>query len=366
MNKKILFLYNGGTIGQIPRLEKVNGGEQFVLYPPSDDTEFKLACTKVLSRVEVTANMEISFELITTKDSSNIFPEDWTTLAERIQKAQDEEGYDAVGVAHGTDTLPHTATALAFALHGSETEKSGLNIPVVLMGAQNTIHMHGGDGEFNIENVFRVIDACLDHGVADVLVSFWSRVLLGCRTMKVSEKEFDAFRSPGYPDVGTINSLGVTLFPHLLKKKSEASYAMHAAPKFSNDILTFDLSPGLHPDMIESVLKDNKVSALILKSLGEGNVPTEGKYNFLPLIEKVTKEMEIPVIITSRFIGGYVGYAHYEVGLRAINAGGMPSFDHTGPAVEVKARWLMGNDICTSVDGFRKAFATSYVGEITK
>ena len=365
MKKKILFLYYGGTIGQVLTLQKVNGADQSVLYPPADGAEFETACMGLLSRVNETANMDITFEVMTTKDSTNMTLADWSLLARRVQKAQDDEAYDAVGIAHGTDTLAYTATALAFALHGSDHTKSGLSIPVVLMGAQNSIYVNGGDGAFNLENVFRVIDACLTAGVADVLVSFWSRVLLGCRAMKVSEKEFDAFRSPGYPDVGTINSLGVTLRPDLMKKKSEASFALSLAPEFSGNVLTVELSPGVDPKIIENVVDQEKISALVLKSHGEGNVPTEGEGSFLPLIEKVSQQLGIPVIITSRFIGGFVGSAHYEVGVRGLEAGGIPSFDHTGVAAEVKARWLIGNKICSSVDGFKKAFSTSYAGEMT-
>ena len=95
MKKKILFLYNGGTIGQIPRLEKVNGVEQTVLYPPVDGKEFQQVCEKIIANVKETVDMDITFELVTTKDSSNMSPEDWTVLAHRIEKAQDDESYDA-------------------------------------------------------------------------------------------------------------------------------------------------------------------------------------------------------------------------------------------------------------------------------
>ncbi len=44
-------------------------------------------------------------------------PNDWEKLIFRIKKAQDEEAYDAVAIAHGTDTLAYTALALA--LHGA-------------------------------------------------------------------------------------------------------------------------------------------------------------------------------------------------------------------------------------------------------
>ena len=364
--KKILFIYAGGTIGQIPKTKEVPGnGNQIVLFPPETEAEFKSACLPIIERLEEASDMEVDFELFATKDSSNMFPEDWTRLAKRVQKAQETDCYDAVGIAHGTDTLTYTANALAFALHGSDSEKSGLQIPVVLTGAQNTIYADGGDGQFNLENLLRVINKCIDEGVADVLINFWSRVLRATRSTKVSEKEFDAFRSPAYPDVGVINSLGVKLMPEFLKKKSEASYSMSVAPEFGLNVFTIDLTPGLLPENVLSIVECNDIKALILKSHGEGNVPTEGEHNFVPLIERLTDELGIPVIITTKFIGGYVGAAHYETGLRAIEAGAIPGLDHTSIAVEVKARWLLGNGLADSVESFKRAMQTSYAGEVT-
>lgn len=202
--KKVLFLYNGGTIGQIP--EERDG--QIVLVPPKDSEVFRKACEPTIESLK--KDMDITFEFVTAKDSTNMTPNDWEKLIFRIKKAQDDEGYDGVAIAHGTDTLAYTATALPLALHGRQGQ-SGLRIPVCITGAQNPIYEPGGDGRFNLENLFRTLDETIDSGIADVLVNFWNRVLLGCRTLKLSERKFDAFQSPSYPDVGFIDSSGVHL-----------------------------------------------------------------------------------------------------------------------------------------------------------
>ena len=138
--KRILFLYNGGTIGQIAEIRE----DHIVLVSPKDGKQFKEACDPVIK--DFKEKSEIDFELITTKDSTNMTPNDWEKLIFRIKKAQDEEKYDAVAIAHGTDTLAYTATALALALHGKNPQKSGLRIPVCITGAQNPIYQSGGDG----------------------------------------------------------------------------------------------------------------------------------------------------------------------------------------------------------------------------
>src|SRR3989338_9488981 len=160
--KRILFLYNGGTIGQ--QLE-VRDGHQ-ILVSPKDGEDFKSACEPILKKFK--DHLDIIFELVTTKDSTNMTPNDWEKLIFRVKKAQDEESYDAVAIAHGTDTLSYTATALALALHGRNPKKSGLRIPVCITGSQTPVFQKGGDGRFNLENLFRVLHQAIKEEVADV------------------------------------------------------------------------------------------------------------------------------------------------------------------------------------------------------
>jgi len=359
MIKKILFLYNGGTIGQVP--ETRDG--KIILVPPKDSKVFQEACEPIIKNSS--SESEVVFEFITSKDSTNMSPNDWEKLIFRIKKAQDEEGYDAVGIAHGTDTLAYTSTALSLALHGRTPDKTGLRIPVCITGAQNPIYEPGGDGRFNLENLFRVLEKAIELGIADVIVNFWDKVYLGCRTLKTSEKDFDAFSSPGYPVIGTIDSKGITLNTNLLRKKSQALEKLELAPKFGRGVISFELTPGIDPNVLLGFITGGGISALILKSLGEGNVCSEGQYNLLPIIKQASTEYITPIFITTKFVGGTAGLAHYETGFEAIKAGGIPCYNHTDVAVDVKVRWLIGNGICSTIEDFKKAMKTSFAGEVT-
>src|SRR3989338_2500946 len=272
--KKILFLYNGGTIGQIPEKR----GNQVILVAPKDGKEFRSACQPVLEKFSKEQNLEIDFELVTTKDSTNMTPNDWEKLIFRVKKAQDDEKYDAVGIAHGTDTMSYTAAALAFALSGKQPGKSWLKIPVCITGSQAPIYQEGGDGRFNLENLFRVLEKAINENVADVMINFWDKVFLGCRALKRSEKDFDAFHSPAFPKVGVIDASGVHLNMLLLKKKSQSG-GVSIAPKFGRGVVSFELSPGIEPSLLLGFITGGGVSAMILKSLGEGNVCNEGEFS---------------------------------------------------------------------------------------
>ncbi len=359
--KNILFLYNGGTIGQVP--EERDG--QIILVPPKDSSIFQKSCIPIIEKIKKEKDIDVEFEFVTAKDSTNMTPNDWEKLILRIKKAQDEEGYDGVGIAHGTDTLAYTATALALALHGKVPGKSGLRIPVCITGAQNPIYEPGGDGRFNLENLFRTLHAAIELGVADVLVNFWDAVFLGCRSLKISERKFDAFLSPSYPAIGVIDANGVHLFQHLLWNKKASANKLEIAPKFGRGVISFELSPGINPNVVLGFIINGGVSAMILKSLGEGNVCSEGQYNLVPVLRQATTEYLTPIFITTKFPGGSAVATHYEVGFEAIKAGGIPCFDHTDVAVDVKVRWLLGNGICSTIEDFKNAMRTSYAGEVT-
>ncbi len=356
---KILFLYNGGTIGQVPEKR----GNDVVLVPPKDSKIFQKACEPIIKKSF--KQSEIIFEYVTSKDSTNMGPNDWEKLIFRIKKAQDEEKYDAVAIAHGTDTLAYTSTALALALHGKEPGKSGLRIPVGITGAQNPIYETGGDGIFNLENFFRTLSKAIDLNVAEVIVNFWNKIYLGSRVLKTSEKDFDAFASPAYPIVGTIDAKGVNLNTNLLHKKENTANKLNLAPKFGRGVVSFELTPGTDPNVVLGFITGGGISALILKSLGEGNVCCEGQYNLIPVIKQATQEYMIPIFITTKFVGGSAGGAHYETGLQAIKAGGIPCYDHTDTAVDVKVRWLIGNGLCSSIEDYKKAMRINYAGEVT-
>ena len=334
-----------------------------VLVPPKDSKVFQEACEPIIKKLK--QESEIVFEYVTSKDSSNMTPNDWEKLIFRIKKAQDEEGYAAVAIAHGTDTLAYTSTALSLALHGKESGKSGLRIPICITGSQNPVYEPGGDGQFNLENLFRVLNKAIELGIADVIVNFWNKVFLGCRVLKTSEKDFDAFDSPAYPFVGSIDAKGVYLNASLLKNKKNSLDKLNLAPKFGRGVISFELTPGTDPNVVLGFIAEGGISALILKSLGEGNVCNEGQYNLIPVLKQASAEYMTPIFITTKFVAGGAGGAHYETGYDAITAGGVPCYDHTDIAVDVKVRWLIGNGICSSVEDYKKAMTVSYAGEVT-
>jgi L-asparaginase len=359
---RVLFLYHGGTIGM--RVEHTSTGS-FVNRVPYDAAEFQETTERLLSGF--VERFEIVYRHVTNKDSSNVNPKDWTVLAEMIHAAQGE-GFSAVAIGHGTDSLQYTATALSLALHGSNPAASALTIPVVITGAQNSIYLKGGDGEFNLVNLFRTVEAAVQARVADVLVSFWDAVLLGCRAVKVSERLFRAFESPACAPAGVVNAFGVelNLSQVRLAHTGQLASASRFAPEFADTgVMTLEVEPGFDVAGFRALLDTGRFRAIILKTMGDGNIPTEGERSLLPVIAYASEQLKVPIFLTVKTDGASASGSHYDVGIGALRAGAIPCYDHSASAVAVKVRWLIGNGLCRSIDDFRRAFETSFVGEVT-
>jgi len=99
-------------------VKKENG-----LLAPAADSQDLLALVPGINNLA-----DFDFKFVANIDSTNMHPGIWKKLAQAIYENYNK--YDGFVVAHGTDTMAYTASALSFALRN-------LSKPVVLTGAQN-------------------------------------------------------------------------------------------------------------------------------------------------------------------------------------------------------------------------------------
>lgn len=285
--KNILFIYNGGTIGQVV-------GEDGVSRPPEDEKEFESVCKTLFAMYP---NDNFTFKMLNTKESSNMSAKDWKETTEYIYENQGD--YDAVVMAIGTDTLAHMATAVGLGFYNDDIQDSELMIPVVITGAQKELGARASDADDNLEIAIMSAKKAIKHNVADVLVAFSKKVMHGPRVIKKSEIELDAFESPAYPDIGNDTSKGVQLqnvnLVRTLDMKSKKTIAaIYNAKRKSGEgapssnfaialpstfeegvkglnLMTLSIQPNLFAYGIKNLIDDPKNGAIVFRSLGAGN-----------------------------------------------------------------------------------------------
>lgn len=293
------------------------------LVPPRVPTDF-LAMAPELEDIA-----EIEVAVLMNKDSTNIVPEDWTTIAEAIY-ARRHDGYSGFIVAHGTDTMHFSASAVSLALGPN------LPFPVVFTGAQTIPQVAHGDARVNLLRAARV--AVED--IAEVIITFGENVFRGCRAQKKDERRFDAFESPAmFPLAYVTEDILVT---PLAKRRPEEFDADQIKLKsaFASGVVQVSLIPGLEPAILERVVDDPRCQGLILQSFGAGNVPDVEGYSFEKLIGRA-REVDKPVIVTSQFPANATLDSAYATSRAAIAAGAIPTGNMTASCAVAKFRWVL-------------------------
>jgi L-asparaginase len=129
-------------------------------------------------------------------DSAAIGVSDWLEIADAL--VEHTRGHDGAVVLHGTDTMAYTASALSFLLEG-------IDLPIVLTGAQRPITSIRSDGRENLISALEMASGKLTGApvVPEVMVFFNDVLLRGNRAVKVHASSYRGFASPNLPPLAT-------------------------------------------------------------------------------------------------------------------------------------------------------------------
>ncbi|MBL8951649.1 MAG: asparaginase [Myxococcaceae bacterium] len=305
--KRVLLIHTGGTLG-------MRGRRPHALKPGAFLSTLK-------GRVpELFELAQIELELFSNVDSSEIQPESWPVLAERLH--QRLKHFDGAVVTHGTDTLAWSACALSFML-------PGLDKPVVLTGAQRPLAEVRTDARLNL------IDAVTSalQGPREVTVCFDSHLYRGNRVRKVSAGEFDAFDSPNCPPLGV---LGVDVrFQAGLSRKTSRQLDPGLDPR----VYLLKVFPGLDPNVVLPML--GHIGGLVVEAHGSGNFPMKGERSLLTVFRHA-RRLKVPVVVVSQAHRNGVDLTLYESGRAALDEGAISGGDMTSSAAVVKLMHGLG------------------------
>ena len=280
---------------------------------------------------------ELDTRLLFQMDSANMQPSDWLKLAREVHRELPR--YDGIVVVHGTDTMAYTASALALLL-------GPLPKPVVLTGSQKPLVDIRTHARQNL------VDAALvaTLAVPEVSIVFHSRALRGARATKKDAWGFDAFDSPQLAPLVELG-LDVEVAPHVRAPAELAPFDDRLEPR----VLAVRVFPGLDPLLIRGAIRAG-VKGLVLEGYGTGNVPE----SILPALEEA-RARNVPVVVVSQCLRGFVDLRRYEAGVIADDAGAISAKDMTVEAAVAKL--MIGLARYGTGDALREYFGSSAVGE---
>ena len=243
MKKRILLIHTGGTLG-------MEGTEHL------EPGHYASALVERLP--EYVGFAHIDSMILCNLDSSDVGPAQWTKLAEVI--AQKRSEYDGFIVVHGTDTMPYTASALAFALEG-------LDKPVILTGAQRPMGALRNDARRNLADSIELAT----QDIPEVGICFDGVLIRGCRSCKVNTRAYHAFDSPGCEPLAKLG-VDITLGKHIRHPVSP----FRCCPNFDANVMVLHVTPGMNATLLEPLIEgDKKLDGIVLIPFGVGTVPCQ-------------------------------------------------------------------------------------------
>ncbi|MHB8545239.1 MAG: Glu-tRNA(Gln) amidotransferase subunit GatD [Nitrosotalea sp.] len=314
---KILLLSTGGTIAS--RIDYRTG-----------------AVTPALTAAEINASVpelatiaNIDTEVLFSEYSENLLPQHWIKIAEKLDSYSRSE-YDGIIVAHGTDTMQYTASALAFSL-------AGFPKPVALVGSQRSSDRPSSDAALNLIAATIFLTEIQSPGIFVIMHNSSSDDEIACnwatRVRKNHTSRRDAFKTIGGPPAYIVKSKSIEKDKMFNVPKREYTPRI----KFDDHVLLLKYYPGLDSKIIEYTI-DSGYRGIVIEGTGLGHV---GKTMYAS-IEKAKKN-GLFIGMTSQCIDGMVRMTVYDSGRDLLNLGVMPLGNMIPETALVKTMWALAN-----------------------
>lgn len=282
--------------------------------------------------------------------SENMNPEYWKKTTEAIYD-EINDGADGVIIAHGTDTMHYTASALSFMIDSP--------VPIVLTGAQRSSDRPSSDAFTNL--MASVVAAKSD--IAEVTICMHSSeddptcaLHRATRARKMHTSRRDTFQSINMNPLATIENNQIHIndaeVPYTKRGEKELSLNNTLADK----VALVKMYPGIDPEIID-IYTDRGYDGIVLEGTGLGHCSDE----VIDSVARATSE-GIPVVMTSQCIYGRTNMNVYSSGRRLLNSNVIPVSDMLPETAYIKLLWAAGQS--DDVNEIRKIMQTNLKGEM--
>ena len=284
--------------------------------------------------------------------SENMGPQQYIELAKAIGK-EIANGIDGIVIGHGTDTMHHTAAAMAFMIQDSP-------VPIVVVGSQRSSDRPSSDAALNL---IHATTAAATSDIAEVMVCMFGPTsdeygLLhrGTRVRKMHSSYRSTFRTIGDIPLAMLDRNKITpLTENYRRRRNDRNVKITSV--FEEKIAMVYYYPNMMPDIIDSLV-DNGYKGIVIAGTGLGHVNKP----IYPAIERATKA-GVAIYMTVQTLWGFVHMFVYDTGRDLMAKGIIPTENMLPEVAYIKLGWAFGQT--SDLDEVRKIMLTPIASEIT-
>lgn len=283
--------------------------------------------------------------------SENLTPDHWREIARAVEREL-RKGSEGVIIAHGTDTMHYTASALAFMLRG-------LDKPVVLVGSQRSVDRPSTDA---VTNMIAAVKLAAQGPIAESVIVMHSSpsddyayVLRGVRARKMHTSRRDAFVSVNEPPLAKVSRDSIELISSDFRRRKGGISEVSLDDRLEDRVALVQVWPGIPSGYLNSL--KSMFKGIVVAGTGLGHLPKHA----IPEVRELVRD-GVPVVVSSQCLFGRVDLKVYETGRRLLEAGAIPSMDMIPEVSLVKLMFVLGHT--QELEEVRKLMLTNLAGEI--
>ncbi len=285
--------------------------------------------------------------------SENMGPYQYKKLALAIGE-EIKKGITGIVIGHGTDTMHHTASALAFMVQNPP-------VPIVMVGSQRSSDRPSSDAALNL---IHAVKTAAESDIAEVMVCMFGPTsdeygLLhrGTRVRKMHSSYRSTFRTIGEIPLAMVDKEKITLLKkNYCRRRDDRNVEIF--PYFEEKVSLIYYYPNMQPDIIDSLV-DNGYKGIVIAGTGLGHVNKP----LYPSIERAVKK-GVAIYMTVQTLWGYTHMFVYDTGRDLMSKGVIPTENILPEVAYIKLGWALGQT--DDLEKVKKIMLTPVLDEITE